>query len=505
MGQRKHVNKISAEWLKAAGCLDTADQDKINYIFVPPKKKTTNKIPGDSGHFIRTEIDNTDFKNENLVTKKRRKRTDKTPYSSTGNNNDNTDGTLKILEDIVVLEPGKKAQIAAKKIREKYKKIRENKKVAVPPTKVQINEPEKITKTEPPATVQSKVSTIKTANKIKDKYLKIRKRNNQKITDQHKKDKLLNAISTIENVKNSSDKKRKNAAAQKILKKYKNLKKPKRTYLVDERDIKTIDYNSTDEEGLYADKSIVNAANKVFDYNKFKEDGGFAGQSIVNTANKILSENIAGQSILNQANKVFNFEQFKRDQARKIQEYNDELLNETAETINYVDNLSMDDVRENKDLLLTAKKIKDEYRKMRRQQQQKINDAETINYVDDLNLDNVKENKNLLIAAKRVKDKYKKIRHEQRNRLADAEAINYVDDLDVNDVLENKNLKIAAKKIQDKYKKIRQKRKALVPIETLHRQSEIFIPSDKKSKRKIDKSTIIAAKKILKKYKYGRF
>ena len=35
VGQRKHVNKISAEWLKTAGYLDTADQDKINYIFVP--------------------------------------------------------------------------------------------------------------------------------------------------------------------------------------------------------------------------------------------------------------------------------------------------------------------------------------------------------------------------------------------------------------------------------------------------------------------------------------
>ena len=44
VGQRKHVNKISAEWLKTAGYLDTTDQDKINYIFVPPKKKTTNKI-----------------------------------------------------------------------------------------------------------------------------------------------------------------------------------------------------------------------------------------------------------------------------------------------------------------------------------------------------------------------------------------------------------------------------------------------------------------------------
>ena len=40
VGQRKHVNKISAEWLKTAGYLDTEDQDKINYIFVTPKKKS---------------------------------------------------------------------------------------------------------------------------------------------------------------------------------------------------------------------------------------------------------------------------------------------------------------------------------------------------------------------------------------------------------------------------------------------------------------------------------
>ena len=180
VGQRKHVNKISAEWLKTAGYLDTADQDKINFIFVSPKKKTLNKIPGDSGHFIRTEIDDTDFKNENLVTKKWKNKKDRTPYSN--KNNNNNDETLKILEDIAVLEPGKKPQIAAKKIREKYKKIRQNKKVAaaVLPTKVQINEAEKITKTEPPATVHSKVSTIKTANRIKDKYVKIRKKKQSK-------------------------------------------------------------------------------------------------------------------------------------------------------------------------------------------------------------------------------------------------------------------------------------------------------------------------------------
>ena len=49
--------------VKNSRILTTPDQDKINYIFVPPKKKTENKIPGDVGHFIRTEIENTDFKN----------------------------------------------------------------------------------------------------------------------------------------------------------------------------------------------------------------------------------------------------------------------------------------------------------------------------------------------------------------------------------------------------------------------------------------------------------
>ena len=151
----------------------------------------------------------------------------------------------------------------------------------------------------------------------------------------------MKTISAIENVKDTSDKKRKNLAARKIIKKYKDLKEPKRTYLVSEKDIETIDCNSTDEEDIYARESIVNTDNKVFDYNKFKEDGSFVGKSI-----------------LNKVNKVFNFEQFKREQARKIQEYNNELLNETAETISYVDDLNINDLKENKDLLIAAEKIK---------------------------------------------------------------------------------------------------------------------------------------------------
>ena len=81
----------------------------------------------------------------------------------------------------------------------------------------------------------------------------------------------MNAISAIENIKNSSDKKRKNIVAQKIVKKYKNLKKPKCTYLVDEKDIETIGYNCIDEEDLYASESIVNATNKVLTITNLKK------------------------------------------------------------------------------------------------------------------------------------------------------------------------------------------------------------------------------------------
>ena len=75
----------------------------------------------------------------------------------------------------------------------------------------------------------SKISSIKTANKIKDKYLKIRWEKSKKLTDQHKKDKLIKAIDAITDVNKSSDKKQKKIAAEKIRKKYKNLKKTKKS------------------------------------------------------------------------------------------------------------------------------------------------------------------------------------------------------------------------------------------------------------------------------------
>ena len=42
-------------------------------MFAPPKMRRKNNIPADAGHFLRAEIDSTDFKNENSTTKGRQK------------------------------------------------------------------------------------------------------------------------------------------------------------------------------------------------------------------------------------------------------------------------------------------------------------------------------------------------------------------------------------------------------------------------------------------------
>ena len=72
-----------------------------------------------------------------------------------------------------------------------------------------------------------------------------------------------------------------------------------------------------------------------------------------------------GGSILAAANKVFNFDEFKKQQTKAIDNYNEDLL-ENAGTINYVDDINLNDVKENKDLIISSKKISDKYRKMRK-------------------------------------------------------------------------------------------------------------------------------------------
>ena len=83
-----------------------------------------------------------------------------------------TTETIKILQDIANLEPGKNAQLAAKKINEKYKKMREalakKWKYKIPGEIVKIEEVEI-----PQEKVKVPDSVEKTAKKLIKKYDKI--------------------------------------------------------------------------------------------------------------------------------------------------------------------------------------------------------------------------------------------------------------------------------------------------------------------------------------------
>ena len=69
----------------------------------------TNKIVDEAAHFIRTEIDSTDFKKENLTSKIRKDETKK-PYfqkekTEEAPNDSETTKNIKFLEEIANLEP----------------------------------------------------------------------------------------------------------------------------------------------------------------------------------------------------------------------------------------------------------------------------------------------------------------------------------------------------------------------------------------------------------------
>ena len=194
--------KTSSDWLKTAEYLDTKDQDAINHIFVTPRKTEENKILSDAGHYIRSKIDATDLKKMNLPSKitaknilnKYRKMTRKRPYKvpdivveepSNTEEIDKVDKT-ETLEDIPPLQPGKSAQLAAKKISEKYKKIKEANKI-----KNKFKLPGEIVKIETvetsqrdvkvPVSVEKPKSSVHAAKKVTKMYDKLRREKAKKL------------------------------------------------------------------------------------------------------------------------------------------------------------------------------------------------------------------------------------------------------------------------------------------------------------------------------------
>ena len=226
------------------------------------------------------------------------------------------------------------------------------------------------------------------------------------------------------------------------------MKRPKKTYLVNEEDIKTIDYTEPKED-LFAGESIVDAANKVLNFKQLKkeqEKQRKQGKKSKQRAPKNIlkkyknlkkpkttylvneedletinydepKENLLeGESILAAANKVLDFDEFKREKERKLQQYNDQLMN-NAETINYVDHINLEDVRDNKNLKITAKKISDKYRKLRKRKA--TVSVPKLHKITETFVPADKKNKKqvdiaALIAAKNISRKYKKIYGKKR-------------------------------------------------------------------------------------------
>ena len=147
----------------------------------------------------------------------------------------------------------------------------------------------------------------------------------KKISDRYKKLRRKRNIDIVEEIKDVSSKKSTQIAAKKVSDKYKKmrLKKPPPTFLVDEADLETIQYNDEANEDIFANESILTAANKVLDFDKYKKEQASA-----------------------------------QDRYNKLKAENDL---EQAETINYVDDLNLDDVRENKNARIAAKMISNKY------------------------------------------------------------------------------------------------------------------------------------------------
>ena len=173
----------------------------------------------------------------------------------------------------------------------------------------------------------------------------------------NEKKKKAKNIETVEDIKNSAAKQSSKITAKKILNKYKAMRRPKKTYLANEEDLETIDYNELQED-LCKRESILETANKVFDFERFKKEQAEALKEMTNknstakqstkiTAKKILNKYKAmkrpkkpylvneedlettdynelqedlfkGESILAAADRVFDFNKFKKQQEDAI-------------------------------------------------------------------------------------------------------------------------------------------------------------------------------------------
>ena len=105
-------------------------------------------------------------------------------------------------------------------------------------------------------------------------------------------------------------------------------------------------------------------------------------------------------------------------------------------------------------IVIAANKIFDRYKK--EQAESNLDEAETINYVDDMNLADVRENKNAKIAAKKITEKYKRLARKRKLKLTPvAVTIDGFQNPSKKRKNTTKSAIITARNMAKKYKKLR--------------------------------------------------
>ena len=223
--------------------------------------------------------------------------------------------------------------------------------------------------------------------------------------DSNEKRKKNKNIEIVEDIKNFAAKKSARMTAKKILQKYKSMKRPKKTYLVNEEDLETIDYNEPQED-LFRGESIVEATNKVLDFKAFKKDQANAlkemkkknsksKKSAAITAKKISKkyknlkktkktflvneedlETIVyddepqedlfkEESVLEAANKVLDFEEFEKQQENLLNKNKRKAIEKEEQLIEIIKVPKKRKQQNDKAAQLAAKKILKKYKNIR--------------------------------------------------------------------------------------------------------------------------------------------
>ena len=172
-------------------------------------------------------------------------------------------------------------------------------------------------------------------------------------------------MDTVEEIKNAASKKRAQITAKKKKKsnKYKKMRyeKPPPSFLVDEADVERTDYNNDSDEDMFAKESIVIAANKIF--HKYKKE----------RAENNLDE---------------------------------------AETISYVEDTNLADVKENKNAKIAAKKITEKYKRLSfKRKRESVPKTVTIEGFQNPSKKRKNTTNSAILTARNIAKKYKKLRY----------------------------------------------------------------------------------------------